>query len=73
MKIKNIKVFLASALVFAIIGTFRSCQDYRIKHESKTGNFKQKIEEIEFEDIFIPVEKTPEITKQPEIIHNKSK
>jgi len=53
MKVKNLKVFLFSALAFVMIGTFRSCQEYKIKQESKIGNITKKAQEIKFEDIFI--------------------
>lgn len=73
MKIKNIKFFLASVLVFAVIGTFRSCQDYKVRHESKIGDINQSIEEVNFEDIFTPVEESIGIEEKPEIIPSKSK
>ena len=70
MKIKNIKFFLASVLVFAVIGTFRS---YKVRHESKIGDINQSIEEVNFEDIFTPVEESIGIEEKPEIISSKSK
>jgi len=57
MKIKNGRVFLATFLAFTLIGTMNSCQDYKVKQESKTGNIiKITAEEVEFEDIFTPAE-----------------
>ncbi len=73
MKIKNLKLFLASALVFALIGTFRSCRDYKVKHESKAGEITQKIEKIGFDDIFTPAEEPVELDVKPEIYPSKSK
>lgn len=73
MKIKSFKVFLSTIMAFAIIGTSRSCQDYKVKHESKLGNINQKVKEIKFEDVFIPNEEPVEVDTNSEIMPAKSK
>lgn len=66
MGIKNKKVFIGSLVAFAIIGLFNSCQDYKLKQESKEGNIiKTKSEEITFDDIFTPAESDYQIEEQP--------
>lgn len=74
MKIKNVRVFIASFIAFALIGTFNACQDYKVKHQSKTGDIiKTTAEDIKFEDIFTPVEteETTEIVEENKEIKQK--
>lgn len=73
MKIKNFKFFLAGALAFAMIFTFRECKEYKVKQEQKKGEVKFKIEKIEFDDVFTPVDSIPQIKSEPEISYNNSK
>ena len=46
---------------------------YKVRHESKIGDINQSIEEVNFEDIFTPVEESIGIEEKPEIISSKSK
>lgn len=73
MKIKNIRVFAASALVFAVIGVLNSCSDYKLNHQSKVSDgIKNKMESVTFEDIFVPAEET-KINLKPDVLPGKSK
>ena len=74
MGIKNKKVFVGSLIAFAIIGLFNSCQDYKLKQESKVGNIiKMNTEEITFDEIFTPAESDYQIEEQPIVETVKSK
>lgn len=69
MKIKNTKVFWGSLLAFALISGMNSCQEYKLRHESKiTEPIKQSIEELNIDDVFtlkeeIEIDEKQEITK----------
>ena len=57
MAIKNVRVWVAGILAFALITGLHSCEDYKLKQEEKSGNMiDHKIEQIDFEDMYTPAE-----------------
>lgn len=71
MKIKNFKMFFAGAL--AVIFTFRECRDYKLKQSKSADKVKFEVEEINFEDVFLPVDKMSDVNLKPEIKEFKRK
>lgn len=73
MKIKKLRVFTTSALVFAVIGTLNACRDSKINNQSKEiESFKNNLEIIKFEDIFAPLE-DKEINQDIPVSNKKNK
>lgn len=63
MKIKNLRILLASLLTFTLIGAFRNYQEHKIKQDQNNNAIKPKIEKIDFNDVFIPAEKNDDDEK----------
>lgn len=73
MKIKNLRVFATSALIFAVIGTLNACRDSKLNDQSNPAkSIQNSIENIKFEDIFVPVEET-DINIKPTISSKKTR
>ena len=73
MKIKNFKMFFAGALALAVIFTFRECRDYKLKQSKSADKVKFEVEEINFEGVFLPVDKMSDVNLKPEIKEFKGK
>lgn len=73
MKIKNLRVFATSALIFAVIGTLNACRDSKLNNQSNAvKTIQESIEDIKFEDVFVPVENT-DINIKPTISSKKTR
>lgn len=73
MKIKNLRVFATSALIFTVIGTLNACRDSKLNNQpNPIKNIQESIENIKFEDVFVPVEDI-KIDMKPTISSKKTR
>ena len=64
---------MTSALIFAVIGTLNACRDSRVKEENKPVKaIENSIKDINFEDVFTPVEEI-EIDLKSEVTNGKTR